>query len=39
MIQARRNRIGIGVECQIEGNTVEIVGELSAGFKEWKYEK
>lgn len=33
MIQARRNRIGIGVECQIEGNTVEIVGELAAMIK------
>lgn len=33
MIQARRKRIGIGVECQIEGNTVEIVGELAAMIK------
>lgn len=33
MIKARRNRIGIGVECQIEGNTVEIVGELAAMIK------
>lgn len=30
MIQAKRNPTGIGVECQVEGNTVEIVGELAA---------
>lgn len=30
MIQARRHPAGIGVECQVEGNTVEIVGELTA---------
>ena len=33
MIQARRKRIGTGVECQVEGNTVEIVGELAAMIK------
>ena len=30
MIQARRSPIGQGVECQVEGTTVEIVGELTA---------
>ena len=30
MIQAKRHLDGIGVECQVEGNTVEIVGELAA---------
>lgn len=33
MIQARRKRIGIGVECLVKGNTVEIVGELAAMIK------
>ena len=33
MIQARRHPAGIGVECQMEGSTVEIVGELAAMIK------
>lgn len=39
MLTAKYNYSKQGVDCEVEGTTMEIVGELSAGFKEWKYEE